>query len=92
MRNAGREFADGRQALGPEQGSALGVELGVTPRQRSGKQRPPELAFSNYAGLSRDLAVGQRVFVDDGKILLKVIEQQGDRNVCRVLQGGVFDN
>lgn len=45
---------------------------------------------TNYADLSRDLAAGQRVFIDDGRILLKVIEQQGERNVCRVLQGGVL--
>ncbi len=45
---------------------------------------------TNYADLSRDLAVGQRVFVDDGKILLKVMEQQGEKNLCRVLLGGVL--
>ena len=45
---------------------------------------------TNYADLSRDLAVGQRVFVDDGIILLKVIEQQGEKNICRVLRGGVL--
>ncbi len=48
---------------------------------------------TNYDGLTRDVKVGHRVFIDDGRISMKVAGRRDDQLVCKVLSGGpVFSN
>lgn len=43
---------------------------------------------TNYECFSKDVEVGQRVFIDDGQIALRVIRKDGDQTVCKVIVGG----
>ncbi|MBC8551325.1 MAG: pyruvate kinase, partial [Candidatus Brocadiales bacterium] len=43
---------------------------------------------TNYECFSQDVEVGQRVFIDDGQIALRVIRKDGDQTVCEVVVGG----
>ncbi len=46
----------------------------------------------SYAELYRDLAVGDPILLDDGKLSLQVSEIIDDTLVCRVIIGGVLSN
>ncbi len=43
---------------------------------------------TNYEYFYRDVKVGQRVFIDDGQIALRVIRKDNDQMVCKVVVGG----
>ncbi len=45
---------------------------------------------TNYEHFVSDVRVGDRVFIDDGKVALKVIQQDGNKVVCEVILGGVL--
>ena len=45
---------------------------------------------TNYEHFVTDVRVGPRVFIDDGKVALKVIQQDEKRVVCEVILGGVL--
>ena len=45
---------------------------------------------TNYEHFVTDVRVGHRVFIDDGKVALKVIQQDEKRVVCEVILGGVL--
>jgi pyruvate kinase len=45
---------------------------------------------TNYEHFVTDVRVGHRVFIDDGKVALKVIQQDEDKVVCEVILGGVL--
>lgn len=45
---------------------------------------------TNYEHFSRDVKVGQRIFIDDGRIILQVQREDNDRKVCSVLVGGLL--
>ena len=45
---------------------------------------------TNYEHFVTDVRVGHRVFIDDGKVALKVIQQDQGKVVCEVLLGGVL--
>ena len=47
-----------------------------------------ERASISYAGFAKDVKVGDRVLIDDGRIALDVEEVRGDDVVCRVVTGG----
>lgn len=44
----------------------------------------------NYDGLTSDLEVGKRVIVDNGMILMEVVEIVGDCVVCQVITDGIL--
>ncbi|MBI2960189.1 MAG: pyruvate kinase [Betaproteobacteria bacterium] len=46
----------------------------------------------DYPNLPRDVAAGDRLLLDDGRIDLEVIEVTPSRVRCRVVQGGVLSN
>ena len=45
---------------------------------------------TNYEHFSRDVKIGQRIFIDDGQIILQVQGENNDRKICRVLVGGAL--
>jgi pyruvate kinase len=45
---------------------------------------------TNYEHFVTDVRVGHRVFIDDGKVALKVIQQDERKVVCEVILGGVL--
>ncbi len=45
---------------------------------------------SNYEALVDELAVGHRVFIDDGQIQLHVVESRPDEIICEVIHGGLI--
>ena len=45
--------------------------------------------FLNYQNLAKDINIGEKILIDDGKIILKVIDTDGKHEVtAEVLQGG----
>ena len=47
-----------------------------------------EIVFINYEHLLRDINVEDRVFIDDGQIVLKVVEKENDKLEALILIGG----
>ena len=47
-----------------------------------------DIVFINYENLLRDVNVDDRVFIDDGQIVLKVIEKENDKLEALILIGG----
>ena len=45
-----------------------------------------------YDRLAQNIQTGTRILIDDGKIALEVTELQGDRVVCKVINGGKVSN
>jgi len=45
---------------------------------------------TNYDNFVRDVSVGHRVFIDDGRIALRIIDKAGDQIICRVLSPGAL--
>ena len=43
---------------------------------------------TTYAQFARDVQPGQRIFLDDGQIMLRAIEQRPNETVCKVIVGG----
>ena len=43
---------------------------------------------TNYEHFNKDVSIGHRIFIDDGQIALRVIEQNNEEAVCEVLDGG----
>ena len=46
----------------------------------------------NYAGLARDLSVGDRILVNNGLVVFEVTELTEKEAVCKTLVGGVLSN
>lgn len=52
-----------------------------------------EMVSTTYAGLPGDVAAGDSILIDDGRVALEVTQVDGPRVVTRVLEGGrVSDN
>jgi pyruvate kinase len=51
-----------------------------------------EMVSTTYPGLPGDVAAGDRILVDDGRISLEVVEVDGPRVRTRVVEGGVVSN
>ena len=47
-----------------------------------------DIVFINYENLLRDINVDDRVFIDDGQIVLKVVEKENDKLEALTLIGG----
>ena len=46
----------------------------------------------SYAGLVKDVNVGELVYIDDGKIRLKVVDKKPFQLICKVIEGGQVSN
>ena len=46
----------------------------------------------NYAGLIRDLSVGDRILVNNGLVVFEVEKLEGSEAICRTLVGGVLSD
>ena len=62
-----------------------GQEIKIVPGMEIGTA---EQFGTNYENFTQDVDVGDRVFIDDGNIALRVIRQAGDQTVCEVIVGG----
>ena len=47
-----------------------------------------EIIFINYKNLYEDISVNDRVFIDDGQIILKITEKQKNKLKALILIGG----
>jgi pyruvate kinase len=48
-----------------------------------------EVIYTNYAEFAQDVKAGETVLLDDGKLMLRILETDGKQNVlCEVVQGG----
>ena len=78
---------------GEFQGGAVflrqGAELLVTNRRVKGTA---EVIPAVYSGLMRDVKVGDRVLLDDGKLELRVIRKERRGLRCRVVVGGKLED
>ena len=52
-----------------------------------------ERVYMNYDGFPKDVKSGERILVDDGKLIFEVIESDGNCEVkAKVIQGGVLNS
>ena len=66
---------------------AAGAEVRISAQETEGDAR----RFSaNYPLLSREVAPGNRILIDDGQIVLEVIASGGSDVVARVVHGGML--
>jgi pyruvate kinase len=49
-------------------------------------------ATTTYAALARDVAAGDTLLIDDGRVRLRAIESTGNDVVCTVIDGGVISD
>jgi pyruvate kinase len=66
-----------------------GQEFTITTREVPGDQHE---AGTTYAGLADDVRPGDRVLVDDGRVVLEVLAAAGGRVRTRVIVGGVVSD
>jgi pyruvate kinase len=76
-------FAGGRAVL------AAGAEFRITTEPVLGNA---ELASTTYEALARDVAPGNAILVDDGRVRLEVLATDGRTVRCRVVEGGVVSD
>ena len=76
-------FKDGKVML------TTGQLLTLTPEELEGTE---EIIPISYAGLAEDVQIGTRILIDDGLIEMKVTAIEGEKVVCRVLNGGPVSN
>ncbi len=75
--------------VGEFQGGAVFLRQGATPLFTNRRVKGnAELIPAVYSGLMRDVKVGDRVLLDDGKIELRVIRKERRGLRCRVVIGG----
>ena len=60
-------------------------EINLTNKERESSK---EIIFVNYKNLFKDVSVNDRVFIDDGQIILKITEKQKDKLKALILIGG----
>ena len=76
-----------RTAIIRPEGQVLNVGEEITITGETGEGTPRRFG-TNYPAFVADVAVGHRVFIDDGAIALQIVEKRDDAIVCRVLAGG----
>lgn len=64
-----------------------GATIRVTPRPVPGTE---ERLTIGYERLLEDVQPGERILLDDGKVELEVMGQEGDELVCTVVNGGLL--
>lgn len=63
----------------------IGDILTFSPVDEMGNSKK---VFMNYTQFAKDVKVGERVLMDDGKLVTEVIETDGNEVKARVIQGG----
>lgn len=75
--------------IGEVEGGAVtltkGQELVITPKHIVGTAERVE---STYKHLAQDVAIGNNVLIDDGKLVLRAMRKEGQDLVTEVIQGG----
>jgi pyruvate kinase len=52
-----------------------------------------EYIYTNYKEFPSDVKAGERVLLDDGKLVIRILETDGNKNVkCEVIQGGILSS
>lgn len=52
-----------------------------------------EFIYTNYKEFPSDVKAGERVLLDDGKLVIRILETDGKKNVkCEVIQGGILSS
>jgi len=49
-----------------------------------------EVISTIYKHLAKDVAVGDTILIDDGRIRLKVLSKKGDTVTCKIVHGGIL--
>ena len=62
-----------------------GSEISIV---KGGEPGTAERFGTNYENFVDDVSVGDRIFVDDGQILLLAVSKDDERVVCKVINGG----
>jgi len=76
---------------GPMAPDAQTVKSGEFVTIESEKNQGTVFHFgTNYEHFVTDVRVGHRVFIDDGKVALKVVQQDETKVVCEVILGGTL--
>lgn len=73
----------------PDEGVPIrrGQEITLTARELTGTQ---ETVTVRHERLARDVNVGNRILIDDGRIELRVLKKTGGDCRCRVVSGGIL--
>ena len=66
-----------------------GKEIVLSAKRTTGNESQ---LWTSHRGLAKDVAVGDRVLLDDGLIQLKVKKIDGNKIICRVIEGGVLSS
>ncbi|MCD6392487.1 MAG: pyruvate kinase, partial [Planctomycetes bacterium] len=69
------------------EGQTLNVNDEITITSDPNDSSPTRFG-TNYDNLVQDVAVGHRMFIDDGQIALRIIAKDDDQITCRVLSPG----
>ena len=78
-----RRFDGGEVTLAEGQRFTLDTKLGVSDGDQT------HVGVS-YSGITRDVKIGNELLLDDGRIVLRVVEIMGSEVRCEVLRGGVL--
>lgn len=62
-----------------------GDEVAIVPGDETGSAHE---FCTNYPGLITEVAVGHRIFIDDGRISLQATQRSDSRLLCKVIDGG----
>jgi len=66
-----------------------GKTITITTKAMVGTSK---MAYVSYPGIVKDVAVGDPVFIDDGKIRMVVKKKDKDSIECKILRGGKLSN
>jgi pyruvate kinase len=67
-----------------------GAELVITTKERIGSA---EEVYITYSQFPKDVAAGERILIDDGKLMLEVLHTNREDEVkCKVLHGGILSS
>jgi pyruvate kinase len=67
----------------------VGQQFILTPNQVIGDEHQARVSYPEFV---QDVAVGESVFIDDGKIRLLIKEKKEDHVICEVTRGGKLSN
>lgn len=76
--------------VGEMENGVVELVAGQTIRISTEKQvGTSEVIYTNYREFARDVKAGETVLLDDGKLMMKILETNGKDNViCEIVQGG----